>query len=205
MNAAFIKDLTGGDEQTARGIFQSKSSFVFYGSPHILCNRIPELEDIDGGMEVRIRCIPYEARFVHDASQLNAQQHVYLIDSNVDANFDTWKYWFMHMLIDAYCDGPDDEPDVVKEHTFKLLDRDDTVKNYTEDRIVQSSNDKDVLLLKDVYADYLWYCTNARLQPVKKAVFEEDLSKCLKSNMVQRTAKHRKFWYGFQINDVCLM
>ena len=67
LSVSFLKDLTGGDDQTAHQDYGAKQLFTFNGSPHILCNHIPQLEDVDGGVANRVRCIPYESRFVDEA------------------------------------------------------------------------------------------------------------------------------------------
>lgn len=64
LSASFIKELTGGDEQSTRGMHSKKQTFVFNGTVHVLCNKIPELDDMEGGVRRRVRCIPYGSTFV---------------------------------------------------------------------------------------------------------------------------------------------
>ena len=62
------------------------------GMVHVLCNKIPEVDDIDGGMSRRLRCIPYGSSFVEGrddvASHVYAKQFVSDergVHQNVDA------------------------------------------------------------------------------------------------------------------------
>ena len=78
LNAAFIKKLTGGDSQSTRANYGKKETFTFQGLPNILCNRIPELDDMDGGVQRRIKCVPYESTFVEANSPLLGGNNVHV-------------------------------------------------------------------------------------------------------------------------------
>jgi phage/plasmid-associated DNA primase len=52
-SGSMIKELTGSDEQSSRANYGKKTTFVFNGIPHVLCNKIPEFDDMDGGMARR--------------------------------------------------------------------------------------------------------------------------------------------------------
>ena len=123
LNLSFRKDLTGGDNQTSCHNYGAKQLFTFNGSPHILCNRIPQLEGVDGGVVNRVRCIPYELNFVEEAvyaqASINMTDKVHLNNPNVEGNFPGWRACMMQMLIGSYT-HPMTEPGKVIQHTRHL-------------------------------------------------------------------------------------
>jgi putative DNA primase/helicase len=78
LSASFIKELTGGDEQSTRANYGKKQTFVFTGMVHVLCNKIPELDEVDGGMRRRLRCIPYGSTFVDDVADADPARNVFV-------------------------------------------------------------------------------------------------------------------------------
>ena len=201
LNVSFMKDLTGGDDQTARHNYGSKQQFTFNGSPHILCNRIPQLEDVDGGVQSRLRCIPYESRFVSDTKQVCEEKNVHLVDTNIDSNFKRWKLAFIYMLFEK-ANEELIEPEEVKEHTKRLMDRDNITKAYIEDRIVKSEDPKKVLLSKDVYLDFVFFCKENNIEAVKKDVLENDISTAINCQITQKSGNLRNFWRGWEIANI---
>lgn len=82
--------------------------------------------------------------FVENEEDVDVKNNKYLIDPHVEVNFPRWKYAFMKMLIDAQKESVI-EPIEVKEHTNKLIDRDNTVKKFVETRIMKSKDKKELL------------------------------------------------------------
>jgi hypothetical protein len=200
LSVSFLKDLTGGDDQTARRNYGSKQTFVFYGSPHILCNKIPELEDVDGGVAVRVRCIPYESRFVENANEVDEEQNIYLGDKDVERNFNTWRYVLMRLLIEvSKINVP--EPPEVTEHTKKLLERDNAVKTFVDDAIQKTDNKRDILTFSEIYEEY---AKRYKKDAMSKTTFEEEIQTVLGAYILKST-KYRKLWRGYKLrfNDIC--
>jgi len=200
LNISFIKDLTGADDQTARHNYGAKQSFKFLGSTHMLCNRIPQLEGIDGGVQTRLRCIPYESRFVADVNEVDTSKNIYMLDPNVSINFTRWKLAFIYMLMEMQ-DIPLIEPEEVKEHTKNLMERDNLIKAYIEDRLVEGSSES-ILTSKQIYQDYLSYCRDNNISDhVKRDVLETDITTQMRTPFILRNKTHRRFWKGIAFNE----
>lgn len=137
---------------------------------------------------------------MQDPAEVDPDKHVYLRDSGVNRHFGEWKYCLMHMLLQAYIEdreSPQEEPAEVKEHTTRLLDRDNTIKAFAEERIQKSEDSKVVLLSKGVYAEYQKHCRALKIEAVRKDVFEEELSKYLGTPMIKKSGSIRNLWRGF--------
>ena len=100
LSSASIKGITGGDQQSARGLYQKKQKFVNRAVLHLLCNAIPEMNDGDGGTMRRLRCVPYLSRFVDAPEEEDEPRHVYR-KRELTGRFETWKYYLMHEVMTA--------------------------------------------------------------------------------------------------------
>jgi len=59
MNEALLKQLTGGDTISARGVYERERAFVFVGKLWFHTNHIPAMSDDDGAVWRRARIIPF--------------------------------------------------------------------------------------------------------------------------------------------------
>ena len=99
---SFIKDLTGGDEQSARRNYEHKRTFVFNGMAHVPCNKIPQMDDMCGGGQRRIRSVPYGSRFVERTQgtcTAALPPHHYYKDDGLAEKFESWKHCMMHEIL----------------------------------------------------------------------------------------------------------
>lgn len=102
LNVSFIKDLTGGDEQSARRNYEHKRTFVFNGMAHVPCNKIPQMDDMCGGGQRRIRSVPYGSRFVERTQgtcTTALPPHHYYKDDGLAEKFESWKHCMMHEIL----------------------------------------------------------------------------------------------------------
>jgi phage/plasmid-associated DNA primase len=196
LSVAFLKDLTGGDEQTTRKNYGSKTTFVFYGSPHILCNKIPEADDIDGGFALRYKCIPYESRFVEKEADVNESKNIYLMDSGVEKYFDDWKFAFMRMLIEISKEDIK-EPDEVLFHTKRILERDNVMKRFVEEVIEKTDNKRNTITFDDLFDIYK---NRVKRDALSKGAFEEEMLIML-GPYNTRASHSRKVWNCMRVRN----
>ena len=69
-----MKELSGGDKITARGLFQDPIEFKPQFKPIFICNDDPELPPNDEGTWRRIKLIPFESRFVSNPNPKKSNQ-----------------------------------------------------------------------------------------------------------------------------------
>jgi P4 family phage/plasmid primase-like protien len=99
LNSGFIKFITGRDSTTLRNC-HSNDMIEFTGNfiTLLICNDIPECDDIDNAFSKRLRCINFPTEFVNEPNKENQKK----IDVNINQNFDYWKLDFMLLLIEYY-------------------------------------------------------------------------------------------------------
>ena len=183
LSVAFLKELTGGDEQSARGMHAKKVTFVFMGLLNILCNKIPEFDDMDGGIKRRVRCIPYASEFVDAGSEegnlrlSRKEANVFALDKSVDSLFPTWRLHLMRMLLDAATSADaDPEPPAVLQHTRSLLEREDALGKFVAEHVVRTGNRRDVLRRDAVWTRYLVVMEGQKSRPMKYSEFNAEIA-----------------------------
>ncbi len=64
----------------------------------LICNDIPDCDDIDNAFSKRLRCVNFPTEFVNEPKKENQKK----LDVNINKNFDYWKLDFMLLLIEYY-------------------------------------------------------------------------------------------------------
>ena len=99
LNSGFIKFVTGRDSTTLRNCHSNDMiDFTANFITLLICNDIPDCDDMDNAFSKRLRCINFPTEFVDNPVKENQKK----INVNVNKNFDLWKLDFMLLLIDFY-------------------------------------------------------------------------------------------------------
>ena len=99
LNSGFIKFITGRDSTTLRNCHSNDMiDFTANFITLLICNDIPECDDIDNAFSKRLRCLNFPTEFVSELKKDNQKK----IDVNINKNFEYWKLDFMLLLIDYY-------------------------------------------------------------------------------------------------------
>ena len=99
LNSGFIKFITGRDSTTLRNCHSNDMiEFTANFITLLICNDIPDCDDIDNAFSKRLRCINFPTEFVTEPKKENQKK----IDVNINKNFDFWKLDFMLLLIEKY-------------------------------------------------------------------------------------------------------
>jgi P4 family phage/plasmid primase-like protien len=99
LNSGFIKFITGRDSTTLRNCHSNDMvDFTAKFITLLICNDIPDCDDIDNAFSKRLRCVGFPTEFVNEPTKDNQKK----IDVNINKNFDYWKYDFILLLIEYY-------------------------------------------------------------------------------------------------------
>jgi phage/plasmid-associated DNA primase len=99
LNSGFIKFITGRDSTTLRQCHQNEmQEFTANFITLLICNDIPECDDIDNAFSKRLRCVNFPTEFVMEPLKDNQKK----IDVNMNKNFEYWKIDFILLLIEYY-------------------------------------------------------------------------------------------------------
>jgi P4 family phage/plasmid primase-like protien len=99
LNSGFIKFITGRDSTTLRNCHSNDMiDFTAKFITLLICNDIPECDEIDAALCKRLRCIHFPTEFVAEPKKQNQKK----INVNINENFDHWKLDFILLLIEYY-------------------------------------------------------------------------------------------------------
>jgi P4 family phage/plasmid primase-like protien len=99
LNSGFIKFITGRDSTTLRNCHSNDMiDFTAKFITLLICNDIPDCDDMDNAFSKRLRCVNFPTEFVNDPIKENQKK----IDVNINKNFEYWKLDFMLLLIKYY-------------------------------------------------------------------------------------------------------
>lgn len=96
-NAALIKELTGGDPITARGLYKDPVTFKPMFQMVICANERVKIEGTNEGIWRRLKVVNYISRFVHNNP--SEEDYIYLLDDHIKFKFDSWKEHLFYKLV----------------------------------------------------------------------------------------------------------
>lgn len=217
INVAFLKDLTGGDEQSASRKYEHKRTFVLHGMVHVLCNKIPWGDDEDGGYHRRLRNVPYGSRFLNaDAAEGNAKPlppHHYYKEMGLEAKFETWRYCLMREVLqvamakarDTHLPWHSSVPAVVVEATAQLIRRESVVAAFSAKRLLHTGDMRHILGLGQVVTAFSKFCV--RKKRTEDVQASKNGHKDVKAQLVgimgaittTSLKGRRNYWRGWQL------
>lgn len=100
LNSGFIKTITGGDSFVLRKCHLNemevfKANFITF----LVCNDIPEIDDIDIAFAKRLRCVNFPTEFIKNPKLAHQKE----INETLQLKIPLWKNDFMLLLIE-YCE-----------------------------------------------------------------------------------------------------
>ena len=103
LNAAWVKELTGGSKINAR-LLHSNEYVEFTPQWHMyaLCNNMPELNGADGGLQRRVRKIDFPSTFTNLYGPTEDNPHVFPEITDIGDKIVKMAPAFVHMLLTKY-------------------------------------------------------------------------------------------------------
>lgn len=170
LNTGFLKFITGRDTTTLRNCHSNEMikfspKFITF----LVCNDIPECDDIDNAFSRRLRCIHFPTEFVENP--INEKQKK--INANINKRFEYWKKDFILLLISYYKKYKEtnklEATEKILKWTNKYKEETDIYLSYLNERTIES--DKNIHCI-DLYFDFKnWF--SERNPGVKKPTNKE--------------------------------
>jgi len=106
LQIANIKEITGGDQINARAIFSANTEIKITASCFMLCNDIPKLDHVDGGISRRLLVVPFRSLFKspEDIQKMANTTNVYEANGYYDSQAfrDEFRLTFFNILIEHF-------------------------------------------------------------------------------------------------------
>jgi putative DNA primase/helicase len=178
LNTGFIKFITGRD--TVKHRYCHRNDMVSFAPNFVIllvCNDIPECDNMDIAFSKRLRCINFPTEFVDRTPEGPNQKHK---DDNINMYFDDWKEDFFLLLITYY----------------KRYENDKTLMYPTENVLKWTEQYKENT---DVYLCFLNECTTESYTHIKSVVLYEKFKEWFIRNNPRRIIPtHRIFSSGIR-------
>ena len=97
-----LKQITGGDTMTSRGLFKDTSEFKPQFKLMLMCNELPKLAGNDGGVHRRIEVVDFISKFTDNPRPSLNNPHQYKADLELGTKLKQWNILFMVKLLDYY-------------------------------------------------------------------------------------------------------
>ena len=136
LNIGLMKELTGGDKITARGLHRDPIEFYPQFKLVLTCNNKPEVSDIDDGTWRRIRNLEFRSKFVDNPNPNN--NYEFPIDDELSRKMEHWPEAFMWILLEEYKlykKNGIHEPRSVKENTDEYKNNSDPFSQFYSEKI----------------------------------------------------------------------
>lgn len=150
-NESRVKELTGGDQITARNLYQPFFTYTPQFKPILTGNHKPALRNIDEAIRRRLHLIPFTVTVPPDKRDKDLQQKLL---AERDGIFE----WALKGCINWQRDGlcP---PESVRQATDEYFEAEDSVGRWIEERCVKAANARS--LTNELFADWKQWAETA--------------------------------------------
>ena len=160
-----MKELTGGDKITCRGLYEGTSTFVPQFSLVLCCNELPEIPSSDGGTWRRIRPIEFKSKFVDQIIPEEDDGYHFKKDASIMRKIKSveWRQAFAGILVyyyKKYRQQGIKEPDSVMKHCREYEKSSNVVLEFM-DECIAANEVGGKTKLTDVYQRFKkWFADN---------------------------------------------
>lgn len=198
INIAQVKVLSGGEDTIiARPLYEKPIEFKPQCRLIMICNVIPQLKELDGGIIRRLSVVPFSTHFVFhnpvNSTEVRANSHV-----SEKISKGIWNQVFMWYLVNVawpiYTKEGLNPPKEVKDPTAQYINESDTIGNFIytryeyvkiRDEDIDNKNkdeERKQIILQDLYKEYRLYhrdfCTDIKIPPITKLKAYLEDNKC---------------------------
>ncbi len=201
MNIGYLKELSGGDMVQGRSLFKEPIKFKPQFKLILACNHLPEVPSAtDDGAWRRIRVAEFRSRFLENPDP--CKNNEFLIDRELSMKFANWKEVFMSLLVSYYiryrAEGIT-EPDDVLACTKEYQKSNDTISEFTDDRIEKGDPAIAFIGLVEVYDDFKdWLRRN---NPTMKLPRRKEIQMYFEKMFGKSVRAPRAGWSGYKLKE----
>lgn len=218
-----LKEISGGKQINARGLYSSNTKTILHATNIILCNDIPALDNIDDAISQRLYVIPFRSLFrkKEDIEKLpEGTQYVYKVNSyyKEDKFLKENKMKFMWLLLKYFrlfkADGYilKGAPASIVELSKAYMSDSDDFNCWLLDKYTKTDNKNDVVKLIDLFASFIvsdlyTNMTKKEKRAMTKKKFEEmilsnpNIRPYFRERAKVHQVNYKKCIVGFKIDD----
>jgi len=147
INEGIMKELTGGDPITARGLYKEAVTFKPMFDLVVCANIFLNINSNDNGTWRRMKVVEFGSKFVDEG--VCEDDYVFKKDKDLSLKFEKWKGYVLHLLIQIAFknNGKVGEHEAVQNATERYRLSQDKVGQFIKDKIVKT-DDKTIRVSK---------------------------------------------------------
>ena len=147
INEGIMKELTGGDPITARGLYKEAVTFKPMFDLVVCANIFLNINSNDHGTWRRMKVVEFGSKFVDEG--VCEDDYVFKKDKDLSLKFEKWKGYVLHLLIQIAFknNGKVGEHDAVQNATERYRLSQDKVGQFINDKIIKT-DDKSIRVSK---------------------------------------------------------
>lgn len=156
LNMGIIKELTGGNEISARGLYSNDTKTILHMLLLVECNKKPLIAGrIDTSVLERIVDIPFEACFVSNVEDVNEAKYIYL--KNIEFKTEAWRQNHYSALFRYLLDNAPAKlyiPNRILQLSKQYVLGSDEMYAWINEFYEFTENNDDYVKVKDVFDNY---------------------------------------------------
>lgn len=182
INQGLMKNLTGGDELTARALYSNQIYYKPQFKLFMVCNTIPEMDDSGTDFSIwrRLKAILFDSVFYKKSEMKqknikNLGPKEFTADTKLSKRMEKWPRAFLSILIDyhinVFCRYGLQHPDSVIKHTLEFQKECDKYSQFIGDCLTKTNEKEDtisVMTLLSLFRDWNNGVNGKSKAPTKK-------------------------------------
>jgi phage/plasmid-associated DNA primase len=165
VQVALVKEITGGNEINARGLYSSKTSVILHNTIFMLCNDKPMLDKVDAAIARRLLTFHFGSlfkskEFLEKNDIVDGQGSIFVGDESIKFKPFLTKYRvpFLNLLLPYFQKFKragytiTGVPESIEKESQKYMEESDQLYSWFNANYEKTDNKTDVIKLKDVFA-----------------------------------------------------
>jgi P4 family phage/plasmid primase-like protien len=180
-----LKQITGGDTMTSRGLFKDTYEFKPQFKMMLMCNNLPSIPNVDGGIARRIEVVDFPSKFTDNPRPTTNNPLQYLADKTLNTKLKQWNIVFLFKLLEYYTkfieEGTKAPPSVTEATQIYFIEN-DLIKKWIKEDLTECEDTKS---FNTLYQTFAAWCENEGIN--SKKVEKRDIKKSLEEEQIKST------------------
>ncbi|SHJ77843.1 DNA primase family protein [Halodesulfovibrio aestuarii] len=199
-----IKQITGADEVSTRGLYESQVVLQLFCKLFVHANSVPRIKNADRALFERMRLIPFNARFTKNLKEVDEAKHIYhakpsnTVNDRIEEEAPGILSWLVRCARTFLSDLDLTPPLIVRHEVESYTEDNDPIGAWVDDWCEVHPHDSNVRTkANDLYESFKCYCME-ELKINEKYLMN---NKGFGSQLTQRFKKKKiKIFYYFGIS-----
>ena len=210
MNIGLMKNLTGGDEVTARALYGNQIYFKPQFKLFMVCNDIPELEESGADFSIwrRLKAILFDSVFFKSKAEMRQRgvkelgEKQFMADTKLSDRFEKWKTAFLSILVHYQSQVERyglHHPDSVIQHTLEYQRECDKYAQFFDDSLTNTDNKEDKIPVMKLISYFKQW--NSGVNGRARAPTKKEMTSYLNTQMSHRFKSKDGFLWGYRYKE----